>query len=564
MRLLILLDAGARTDVQDVLLRAPPYCAVSARNADSVEFLLAKGADVNFKNGMGKTALHLAVLSEDDEEMINDNIRRSQPRQVMTALQITSSLGNLYLVQILLTVGADVNAPPAPPPKGTELGMTALQAAASHPEGVQVARVFVEHGADMNAGANSDRPSALVCALKKPSLTLVHMLINARADVNAGPDSPRWPGGYLTTALVAAIYWGDHSIIHLLLQAGADVNNQSAKITGKTALRAAAKNNGIELARYLVDISADANNSGALLAAVEGIANLELVQFLLYRITGHGEKEYGCTALQAATESKDFRTINILLDFGLDLNTLVQQQVLPTTDETALGTAITTDIELHLSLVRLLLKRGGDPNSVVRCERRLIMCECIIECVHRQGRTALVAAVTSNNISLVQLFIEAGADVNAPATNDVARNALQAAVEVGNLELVRILLRAGANVNAPPAAMYGVTALQAAAIGGYVGIARILLENGADVSAEPSEYEGRTALEGAAEHGRIDMLQLLLNAGAQSKVAAKHSMLELWSLPQLRAIMLHEDFLKHTMAASRQQPTGKTPREIRS
>ncbi|OCK89478.1 ankyrin, partial [Cenococcum geophilum 1.58] len=97
------------------------------------------------------------------------------------------------------------------------------------------------------------------------------------------------------------------------------------------------------------------------------------------------------------------------------------------------------------------------------------------------------------------------------------RTALQAAAGKGNIELVQILVDAGADVNIPPANERGYTALQAAAIGGYVRIAQLLLNTKADVNAASAIIRGRTALEGAAEHGRIDMLQLLLNAGVAPK-----------------------------------------------
>jgi ankyrin repeat protein len=95
------------------------------------------------------------------------------------------------------------------------------------------------------------------------------------------------------------------------------------------------------------------------------------------------------------------------------------------------------------------------------------------------------------------------------------RTALQAAAEKGNIEMVQLLLDACADVNAPPAYRAWVTALQVSAIKGYLGIAIILLDNGADVNAQASSESGRTALAGAAEHGRIDMVKLLLNASVE-------------------------------------------------
>jgi ankyrin repeat protein len=58
-----------------------------------------------------------------------------------------------------------------------------------------------------------------------------------------------------------------------------------------------------------------------------------------------------------------------------------------------------------------------------------------------------------NNIQIVQLLLESGADFNAPGDGDHGRTALRAAAENDNVQMVQLLLDSGA----------GRTALQAAA-----------------------------------------------------------------------------------------------------
>ena len=90
------------------------------------------------------------------------------------------------------------------------------------------------------------------------------------------------------------------------------------------------------------------------------------------------------------------------------------------------------------------------------------------------------------------------------------RSPLQAAVETGSLEIMDILIDAGANVNGKPAFFGGATALQLAAICGRIGVVRRLIELKANVNAPRAAKRGRTALEGAAEHGRLDTVAFLL------------------------------------------------------
>ncbi|KAF9771506.1 hypothetical protein IL306_010847 [Fusarium sp. DS 682] len=127
----------------------------------------------------------------------------------------------------------------------------------------------------------------------------------------------------------------------------------------------------------------------------------------------------------------------------------------------------------------------------------------------------LIPAIKHNNMELVLLLLEAGADVN-EHDRDVKSNhsPLQKAAEVGNSEMIDCLLKAGADVNLLPALENGATALQFAAINGHLGIAKRLIEMGALINAPGAALDGgRTALEGAAEIGRLDMIKFLLCHG---------------------------------------------------
>ncbi|KAK2053928.1 ankyrin [Colletotrichum caudatum] len=96
------------------------------------------------------------------------------------------------------------------------------------------------------------------------------------------------------------------------------------------------------------------------------------------------------------------------------------------------------------------------------------------------------------------------------------RNPLQSAIEKNDLYLIDLLLNSGADVNAPAAKYGGATSSQLAAIKGQIGVLRTLVDYGADIDAPGAEIHGRTALEGAAEHGRIDVVQYLLSIGART------------------------------------------------
>ncbi|KAL8387073.1 hypothetical protein RB599_002315 [Gaeumannomyces hyphopodioides] len=156
----------------------------------------------------------------------------------------------------------------------------------------------------------------------------------------------------------------------------------------------------------------------------------------------------------------------------------------------------------NLAVVRYLLDIGCDPNThrLAAMPKNFLPSEL--------QATALLQAVATNHIGLVELLIEKGADVNQRTVGRIVKTPLQKAAELGYLDILKLLLDHGADVNAPAAAKRGGgTAIQMAAISGNCAVACELLERGADLSLPPDE--GRWPLEGAAEHGRMSMIELL-------------------------------------------------------
>jgi ankyrin repeat protein len=124
------------------------------------------------------------------------------------------------------------------------------------------------------------------------------------------------------------------------------------------------------------------------------------------------------------------------------------------------------------------------------------------------------AALNSRNLHLTKIMITAGAPISQRSSTTL-KTPVQVAVENIDRPLLDLLIQHGADVNAPATNSVKTTALQYAAIHGYMTLARMLLDAGADVDAVADVTHGRTALEGAAERGRIEMLYLLVKRGAQ-------------------------------------------------
>jgi ankyrin repeat protein len=146
-------------------------------------------------------------------------------------------------------------------------------------------------------------------------------------------------------------------------------------------------------------------------------------------------------------------------------------------------------------------------------------------CEAAQGKTSLerefVDAALNNNKQKVELFIEAGIDVNAKDFG--GRTGLYLASMYGHTEIVKLLLDKGADANLPKQAFEGHTdgeydghtALYVACKRGHTEVVKLLLAKGADVNAK--DYNGNYALLVASQGDKPEIVKLLLDKGADVK-----------------------------------------------
>ena len=140
---------------------------------------------------------------------------------------------------------------------------------------------------------------------------------------------------------------------------------------------------------------------------------------------------------------------------------------------------------------------------ISHCQNHASMANDLINAEGGCHKHALTAASSKGHEKVVQILIDAGADVNAVGPDGTA---LWEASVYGYEKVVQILINAGADVNA--VGPIG-TALQAASAHGYEKVVQILLDAGADVNTANG-----AALRAASDHGHEKVVQILLDAGA--------------------------------------------------
>lgn len=131
--------------------------------------------------------------------------------------------------------------------------------------------------------------------------------------------------------------------------------------------------------------------------------------------------------------------------------------------------------------------------------------------------TPLSVAVTKENIEMIRMLIDSGANVNEIV---YGASILAKAVLSGDCKIVKLLLESGANVD--PEREVSQTPLMVAVERRSTEIAELLIANGANVNRKLEAGRGvsrdkivKTALKKAAESGSREMIKLLLDNGAE-------------------------------------------------
>jgi ankyrin repeat protein len=275
------------------------------------------------------------------------------------------------------------------------------------------------------------RPIApdLVTAIRDADASAVRKLIEDGADVNARDSEGNTP-------LILASFYATPKCVALLLEKGADAN--AANQAGVTALIRAATN--YEKTRMLVAAgaevrvrTADLGNTPMILAARRA-GNSRTVKLLLERGANATERNIaGISPILSGAASGDLETVRLLLDAGAKADDFPKSN-----DPRAagIGGGFRTPLmwaayHNDVRMVRLLLEHGADPNQAT------------------YFGTPLSQACWNDGFEAADLLIDRGANVNArDAVADFTPLHWAAGDETLRPHLVMLLLGSGADPNA--------------------------------------------------------------------------------------------------------------------
>ena len=186
-----------------------------------------------------------------------------------------------------------------------------------------------------------------------------------------------------------------------------------------------------------------------------------------------------------------------------------------------------TDPQLPALLAAI---RAGDHAAAAR-----LVDKTRVNARDHEGVTPLMHAATLGDARMVQLLLDAGADVN--LSSGAGATALMRAA--GDQEKARLLLASGAEVNAR-SEMGRTPLLIAATFAGNVESVRLLLNAGATVTDQ--DQFGETCLTSAAKRGDAEMVEELIAAGADGTAGGRPPLVwaaEEGNVATLRSLLAH-------------------------
>ncbi|UKZ65142.1 uncharacterized protein TrAtP1_006338 [Trichoderma atroviride] len=440
--------------------------------------------------------------------------RRLDNRKVLEHIRLqpycyTARLGLYQLTQVLICQ--------EPNAYTTQEDLEVALQYAVYGENIEVIKLFLEKGADINAECGG-WGSALLAAAAKGSLRALELLVKSGANVNSPSERGR--------CLLTSISEKSTQCLAFLLDNGADIDMQGGN--GGTAFSDTLQKHYVDIDHFQLLLERNANVN-----ALDGKHRTPLqtacAKVQLWKLQSYVEvllergadpnirgEEYG-TALQAlcchdelkGKREDNVRTalsvIQLLIDYGADVNIHGGKY------GSAFNAAACCESSTAIRIMKLLLDNGAEMDQKGDTD----------------WGTALHVACNKGSVETVRWLLDKGVDVNAesgrfatPLQTAVVEAVREVQVfkdrKLEKLELVKLLLKRGARVN-QQGGEYG-TALQAAYANWGPGnegeIHQLLLEHGADVSIIGGKYGSVLAAACGNKQVQVESLRLLLDRGA--------------------------------------------------
>lgn len=447
----LLISAGADTNLRDLEGESILHHAAKMGYPSLTSRFIKAGTDIDVRTiaGISPLGMSTATNLERAIQLIVSRQGEKTRNGVMDAIKKRKRGAWLKdheeTVQILLSAGADVNAVAGD-------GSTPLFMAAFHGH-EPIVRILLKNGANFKTVGENGR-SVLHSAGLAGSDECIETLLKAGAEIKATNDG--------MTPLIGAVQYGHVSTVKLLIEAGNKVD--SADDSGLTALHYAAAfaQRHFETSEAKPEKQDDPNKRTN--------ADLEL--------SAMAQKGRDWETFEA----DQIESVTLLLSNGAKVN-----QIDSTFEFTPLMFAA---LQERVELMKVLLDFGAVKSHF-----------------NIEGTAAIHVAIDQGNTGVIRLLLERGDDPDRRTKSDMTP--LTIAGSSQNIEIMQLLLDRGADINAK---IQGSPGLHKAIEEGLSTTVKWAIEHGVDLKATDSN--GKNALDIAYEKDKKDIVQQLLDAGA--------------------------------------------------
>ena len=288
---------------------------------------------------------------------------------------------------------------------------------------------------------------------------------------------------------------GHALVVRHLIKRGAPIRN---KKSGRTGLHRACSANAVEVVRewlglYPNALSASSFDGSTPLSLATQCGSIGCVELLIKNGVDPDDRAVNkSTAIFLACATNNVEILTLLLGKRAQADPEIPNQ----DGETPLFTAASQGFE---KIVRILLEQKLSTSCVNSKVDKLA------------GQTALIAAARRGNVSICQLLLDNGADIETP--DHQGRTALYAASQEGHIKTVNLLLQLGADLE--PITANETTPLSISAKNGHLQVFEALIAEGANILITDSM--GRSLFEIGCLGGDGAILGSLVKHGAREK-----------------------------------------------
>jgi len=352
------------------------YLHIASRNDyfEVIDLLLKLGCDVNAKNNQNETPLHLATQFNNEEAIQKLLLESANPNSLdkrgVSPLHIAASRGNVNNLILLLDAGAKLNISDS---KGAKPIHYAVKSGKT-----DMIRHLLSSGASL-VDSDDRKNTVLHYACETNNLNLVnyilrHMTVNNFKNI------------YKETAVHFAARHGNIEILRNLLNHGYDL--EARNYLGQSPLDIANITNQENYSFLRRVISGQEYKEKYLDPEIHRAAKENNYEYLLQKVNSENVNDYdhfGKRPIYYAIINGNLKIVKFLYSKGANID------VVDDANQSALLIAVYVEA---LSIIKFLIEKGSDVNEIY------------------YGRSYLYRAILKNNYELVEILVEAGANVN--------------------------------------------------------------------------------------------------------------------------------------------------------